>query len=121
MTNGKFSFEFVVPPRHQLHLRGRVRLSYYAADKSQFTDAAGFYDKLIIGGSADGITGNDEGPTVEVFLEDEQFMPGGTVDEDPILLVNLTDDLGINVTGNSIGHDLEAVLDEDTRNSIVLT
>ncbi|OAV44162.1 type IX secretion system sortase PorU [Lewinella sp. 4G2] len=119
VTNGKFSFEFVVP-RDINYAFGAGKISYYASDRSQFTDAAGFYDKLIIGGTAEGITGNDEGPTVEVFLEDEDFVSGGTVDEDPILLVNLTDDLGINVTGNSIGHDLEAVLDEDTRNAIVL-
>ncbi|NJC25829.1 type IX secretion system sortase PorU [Neolewinella antarctica] len=119
VTNGKFSFEFVVP-RDINYSFGAGKISYYAADKSQFTDAAGFYDKLVIGGTSEGNVGNDEGPTVEVFLDTEDFMTGGTVDEDPVLLVNLTDDLGINVTGNSIGHDLEAVLDEDTRNAIVL-
>jgi hypothetical protein len=34
--------------------------------------------------------------------------------------VRLTDDNGINVVGNSIGHDLEGVLNEDTENTYVL-
>ncbi len=119
VTNGKFSFEFVVP-RDIDYQFGAGKISYYAADTRAFTDAAGFYNQLVIGGTEEGVVPNDEGPVVEVFLDDEDFVTGGTVDADPTLLVHLTDDLGINVTGNSIGHDLEAVLDEDTRNPIVL-
>lgn len=119
VTNGRFSFEFVVP-RDINYAFGAGKISYYAADKSQFTDAAGFYDKLIIGGTSPNEVLDDEGPTVEVFMDSEDFISGSQTDEDPLLIVSLTDDLGINVTGNSIGHDLEAVLDEDTRNSIIL-
>lgn len=119
VTAGKFTFEFVVP-RDINYAFGAGKISYYAEDPSQFTDAAGFYNQLIIGGTSDEIISDDEGPLVEVFMDNEDFISGGETSEDPILLVNLTDDLGINVTGNSIGHDLEAVLDEDTRNTIVL-
>ncbi len=119
VANGKFSFEFVVP-RDINYAFGAGKISYYAADKTQFTDAAGFYDKLVIGGTSTDVVADDEGPTVEVFMDSEDFIAGSQTDEDPLLLVSLTDDLGINVTGNSIGHDLEAVLDEDTRNSIIL-
>ncbi len=119
VTNGKFDFEFVVPSDIN-YAFGAGKISYYAADLDQFTDASGFYDKLIIGGTSTDVVDDDEGPTVEVFMDDENFISGGETSDDPILLVNLADDLGINVTGNSIGHDLEAVLDEDTRNSIVL-
>ena len=48
------------------------------------------------------------------------FLNHGITDENPILLVNLTDESGINVSGNSIGHDLEAILDGDTRNRVNL-
>ena len=119
VTNGKFSFEFVVPNDIDYEF-GPAKISYYAADKSQRTDAAGFYNRLIIGGTGDNSLANDEGPTVEVYLDDTDFIPGAEVSEDPVLLLHLSDDLGINVTGNSIGHDLEAVVDEDSRNPIVL-
>lgn len=119
VTNGKFDFEFVVP-RDINYAFGAGKISYYAADLQQFTDAAGFYDQLVIGGTSTEIINDDDGPVVEVFMDSEDFISGGETSADPVLLVNLTDDLGINVTGNSIGHDLEAVLDEDTRNAIVL-
>ena len=119
VTNGKFSFEFVAP-RDIDYTFGPGKVSYYAADRSQFTDAAGFYDRLIIGGTSQENAGNDEGPQVEVYFDDTDFMSGGQVSEDPVLLLHLSDDLGINVTGNSIGHDLEATIDGDTRNAIVL-
>ena len=119
VTAGKFTFEFVVPSDIN-YTFGPGKISYYAADKTQLTDAAGFYDRLIIGGTGDASVANDEGPQVEVYLDDTDFVSGGQVDEDPVLLLHLTDDLGINVTGNSIGHDLEATIDADTRNAIVL-
>ena len=119
VTGGRFSFEFVVPSDID-YAFGPGKISYYASDKTSFTDAAGFYDRLIIGGTGEDVVANDIGPEIEVFLDDTDFVSGGQVDEDPVLLLHLSDDLGINVTGNSIGHDLEAVLDEDTRNAIVL-
>ncbi|MEM6769606.1 MAG: type IX secretion system sortase PorU, partial [Bacteroidota bacterium] len=119
VTNGKFDFEFVVP-RDINYAFGAGKISYYAADPTQFTDAAGFYDRLVIGGTSTAIINDDQGPLVEVFMDTEDFISGGETTADPVLLVNLTDDLGINVTGNSIGHDLEAILDEDTRNAIIL-
>lgn len=119
VTSGKFEFEFVVP-RDINYAFGAGKISYYAADSQQFTDAAGFYDQLIIGGTSTEIINDDQGPLVEVFMDTEDFISGGETSADPVLLVNLTDDLGINVTGNSIGHDLEAILDEDTRNAIIL-
>ncbi|MCP9236731.1 type IX secretion system sortase PorU [Lewinella sp. JB7] len=119
VTAGKFSFEFVVPNDID-YTFGPGKVSYYAADRERFTDAAGYYDRLVIGGTGTGTDANDQGPTVDVFLDDTDFVAGGQVTEDPVLLLHLSDDLGINVTGNSIGHDLEAVLDGDTRNPIVL-
>ena len=119
VTDGQFTFEFVVPNDID-YAFGPAKVSYYAADRSQRTDAAGFYDRLIIGGTADERNANEVGPEVELFLDDTDFVPGAEVSEDPVLLLHLSDDLGINVTGNSIGHDLEAVLDENTRNPIVL-
>jgi hypothetical protein len=119
VTGGKFSFEFVVPNDIDYSF-GPAKVSYYAADRSRLIDAAGFYDRLIVGGTGENVNANDLGPQVDVYLDDTDFVAGGQVDEDPVLLLHLSDDLGINVTGNSIGHDLEAVIDGDSRNPIVL-
>ncbi|MEM9836210.1 MAG: type IX secretion system sortase PorU [Bacteroidota bacterium] len=119
VREGKFTFTFVVPSDINYEF-GAGKVSYYAADPSTRRDAAGFYDRLIIGGTNPNAVADDQGPQVDVFMNNEEFVFGGQVEPEATLLVKLEDDLGINVTGNSIGHDLEAVLDDDTRNAIVL-
>jgi hypothetical protein len=41
-------------------------------------------------------------------------------DENPILLARIVDSSGVNTTGNGIGHDIVAVLDENTDQSVIL-
>jgi len=117
VTNGRFQFTFVVPKDINYEY-GLGKISYYAENGQE--DAAGFYNNLIIGGTkADAVVDN-EGPLVEVFMNDSTFVFGGTTNADPTLLVLLSDENGINVSGTSIGHDLTAVLDNNTQNTFLL-
>ena len=45
---------------------------------------------------------------------------GGITDKNPELLVHISDNFGINTSGNGIGHDLTATLDGDRLGAIVL-
>lgn len=119
VTNGSFSFTFVVPKDINFEF-GKGKISYYAQDEGQKIDAAGTYENVIIGGTSSEGFADDLGPKVEVFMNTEDFVFGGVTDENPTLLVKLEDDNGINVVGNSIGHDLEGVLDNDTQNTYLL-
>ena len=119
VQNGRFTFSFVIPKDINYEL-GFGKISYYAVDNGDLIDATGWYDEVLIGGSnADAVT-DDQGPQIEVFMNTEDFVLGGITDASPTLLVQLEDDYGINVVGNSIGHDLEAVLDDDTQNTFLL-
>ena len=53
-------------------------------------------------------------------MNDESFIFGGITDNNPTLIVNLSDAQGINTIGSGIGHDLVAVLDEQTDKSFIL-
>ena len=53
-------------------------------------------------------------------MNNTAFVSGGKTGRNPTLLVKLFDESGINVIGNSIGHDLVAVLDGDSRQTYVL-
>lgn len=118
VVNGEFKFTFVLPTDINYTV-GNGKISYYAYDGDR-TDAAGNFNEILIGGSnANGVTDN-EGPTMQLFMNDENFVFGGSTNNNPTLLVNLNDDLGINVSGTSIGHDVVAVLDEDPQNSFIL-
>lgn len=119
VTNGVFSFSFVVP-KDINYTFGNGKITYYAADPTQRIDAGGSEERFIIGGSNPDGLADDTPPVVEVFMNTEDFVAGNIVNPDPVLVVKLADDFGINITGNSIGHDLEAFLNEDTQNSYLL-
>lgn len=116
VINGKYVVSFIVPKDIDYSF-GSGKISLYAENGT--TDAAGFNNTVIIGGSGGLITEN-EPPIVKVYLNDENFVSGGLTNENPLLIANISDDLGINVSGSSIGHDLVAIIDENTENQIVL-
>ncbi|MEE9439574.1 MAG: hypothetical protein V3V14_11280, partial [Saprospiraceae bacterium] len=117
-VNGVFNISFVVPKDINYTI-GKGRISYYAHD-NDILDAAGYYNDVVIGGSSENIFNDNEGPAMKIYLNNLSFISGETVNLDPILLVDLSDDIGINVSGTSIGHDIVAVIDGDTKNSIIL-
>lgn len=119
VKNGKFTFSFVVPKDINYNF-GLGKISYYAADSATMTDAAGYYQKITIGGTHKNALDNDQKPQMQAFMNNENFKNGGSTDTRPTLLLRLSDDYGINIAGNSIGHDLTAVLDGDTKNTIIL-
>jgi peptidase C25-like protein len=118
VTNGKFSFTFVVPKDINYEY-GFGKISYYA-DNGNDTDARGYFDQFVIGGTDPNAIADNQGPLVEVFMNNEDFALGGITSPSPTLLVKLSDDNGINVVGNSIGHDLTGILDENTQETYIL-
>ena len=117
VTNGAFNFTFVVP-KDIAYQFGPGRLSYYV--ESTTTNGHGHNNEKIIGGTDNTAVLDDHGPRIDLFMNDERFVAGGTVNDDPMLLAKLFDDNGINTLGNSIGHDLLAILDENTEQAVVL-
>ena len=43
---------------------------------------------------------------MNLYMNSTEFVSGGITDANPKLLIKLADDNGINITGNSIGHDI---------------
>ncbi|PSR03137.1 MAG: oxidoreductase [Bacteroidetes bacterium SW_11_45_7] len=117
VNDGKFSFSFVVPKDISYNY-GKGKVSYYSDNND--IDAHGYSDDIIVGGAADSVAEDDTGPQVDLFMNNEKFAFGGITDENPLLLAKLKDENGINTVGNGIGHDITAVIDEETDNTIVL-
>lgn len=117
VINGTFSFTFIVPKDIALSY-GLGKISYYAFNNS--IDAAGVDTTFSIGG-IDPIGVLDAvGPSVDLFLNDDKFIDGGITDATPVLYAKIFDENGINTVGNGIGHDLTAIIDENTAESINL-
>ena len=118
VTNGMFSFTFVVP-KDINYAYGPGRISYYATNPDR-VDAKGSSDEFIIGGTSNNIIQDNQGPEIQIFMNDESFVYGGITNTDPVLLIKLEDENGINVAGTSIGHDLSGTLDEDNQGTFIM-
>ena len=116
-SNGQFSFTFKVP-KDIGYDYGFSRVSLYAEDGT--LDASGYNDSLIIGGIDTTASLDEQGPDLELYLNDENFVSGGISNANPLLIVSVFDENGINTVGNGIGHDIELVIDNDYANSIIL-
>jgi len=117
VTNGRFSFTFKVPKDINFQF-GNGKLSLYAEDGTK--DANGVFTNFIIGGTGNNIGGDNTGPEIKPYLNDELFANGGITNQNPVLLVKLADSSGINTVGSGIGHDIVATLDNDNRKYFIL-
>lgn len=108
VTAGQFELAFIVP-KDILFQIGQGKISYYASDGVD--DARGSYNDFLVGGSSNNPVEDDTPPLVQVFMNDENFVSGGQTDENPIIFAKISDDLGINLSGSSVGHDLTGTLD----------
>ncbi len=118
IKNGLFDVEFIVPRDIKIPV-GTGRVSFYAENVAVEEDQSGRDDTILIGGINEDAPEDVQGPTVSLFLNDENFVSGGTVNNSPILIAKLQDENGIN-TSSGIGHDIIAILDGDETNPIVL-
>lgn len=117
VNNGKFTFEFILPKDIDYRF-GKGRVSYYAS--AQDKDANGYNQEIIIGGTNPNAQEDKEPPLVELFINDTTFVPGGLSDENPLVIAHISDNTGINITGNGIGRNMTLTLNEDVANSIVV-
>jgi len=117
VKNGDFSFSFIVP-KDISFAYGPGKISYYATNGQ--SDAAGCFKNVIVGGGATNALFDNAGPQVTIYLNDKNFVNGGTTNEKPVLYAHLTDSSGINTIGSSIGHDITAVLDGNLSKPVVL-
>lgn len=117
IANGKFDFSFFVP-KDINYQYGAGKISYYG--NSANSDASGYTNSIVVGGTNPNADDDKIGPEIELYMNDEQFAPGGMTDSSPLLLAIVQDSSGINTVGNSIGHDIVAILDQKTDQPIEL-
>ena len=117
VVNGDWSYQFIVP----IDIAYQIdygKFSHYA--NQELIDAVGSFREVYIGGTSNNPVTDSEGPRIDLYMNDDQFVFGGITNEDPDIYAVLFDSLGINTVGNGIGHDLIAVLDKETNSPIVL-
>lgn len=117
VKNGKFEFSFVVP-KDIAYKFGKGKISYYASNNQ--IDANGYTDTIMIGGTYELAEEDNKGPEIDLYINDSLFVFGGITAPNPQLLAYVFDENGINTIGNGIGHDIKAILDENSTQPIIL-
>lgn len=117
VKNGKFRFTFVMPKDINYEV-AQGKISYYINNET--VDGKGYDKNIYLGGSASNPVVDNVGPIIKPYMNDERFVNGGITPSSSKLIIKLFDDNGINYSGNSIGHDITAVLDNNPQTSYVL-
>lgn len=118
VSNGKFSFEFVVP-KDIVYPVALGKITLYAQHDTKVLDANGFKE-ILIGGSQNTVSFDNSPPQIQLFLGSTAFKSGDKVPSNTNLIAQLSDENGINITGVGIGHDIVAFIDGDEDNAWVL-
>jgi hypothetical protein len=111
VVDGAFEFTFIVP-KDIAYKFDYGKISFYAEDGT--CDANGYFSDIIIGGFDETASTDMTGPNISLYMNNVYFRDGGITDENPILLALVDDESGINTVGNGIGHDIIAILDDNT-------
>jgi len=117
VTNGKFSYTFIAPKDINYYM-GTAKISQYA--HNGITDAAGVDTNVAVGGYSDNPVISNVPPIVKPYINDTFFQNGGITGTNTSLYVSLFSETGINVSGNKLGHDMIAVLDENIEQPYIL-
>lgn len=118
VKNGQFEYSFVVPRDIRIPV-GNGKMSFYSKKNGALENQSGQNTNIKIGGINENAAADNISPKVKLYMNDENFVSGGTTNQSPILIAQLEDENGIN-TASGIGHDIVAILDGDESNPYIL-
>ena len=118
VSEGFFEIEFIMPRDTQIPV-GSGRVSFYSQQNNSLNDQTGYSSNIRVGGINEDAPEDNQGPLINLFMNDESFISGGVTNNTPILIAKLSDENGIN-TASGIGHDMIAILDGDESNPFVI-
>jgi len=117
VKQGVFTSQWIVP-RDLLPEVAPGKMIFWG--RSQKKRAQGSNNDRYVGGFAGNQLNDQQGPAIELFMNDRNFVSGGITDENPTLIASLSDSSGINTSRSGVGHDITMILNQDTRQQYVL-
>jgi len=111
ITNGHY--EAIVPIPKDVTIGKSARISLYAW--SGQSDATGSTENVMIDGIDTTIAKDTVGPVIALYLDTTAFHPGDVVKSNPIILMQLEDESGINTSTVGVGHQLSATISNPER------
>ena len=111
VENGQFELQFVVP-RNINYQFGSGKMTLYAVNNDQSTDALGASVDFVLGGTYEGASDDQSPPLIRPFLNDTLPVNSYFIKPDADLLLLLEDENGINISKSGIGQDITATLND---------
>jgi Peptidase family C25 len=113
VQNGGFTCTFVVP-KDINYQYGEGKIFVYAQTSDATSDASGS-SKVIVGGANNQTIADIQPPKTNVYLNDENFRDGGETNDSPIFIAKLSDENGLNVATDGLGHEMILMIDNTTK------
>jgi len=107
VEDNHFTGAYIVPD--DVRTGNTASIVTYIWDPVQKQDYASYYSSMKLNDEAVPVS-NVSAPQIELFLSSLDFRPGDTVGETPLLIARISDDNGINITGNA-GRNILLVID----------
>lgn len=112
VTNGQFTTSFILTRNISYRfLEGKISL--YAIDEENGTDASGATDRIRLGGTSPLQRSDNDPPEMDLYLNDPNFVNGSVVESSSILIARVFDENGLNISENSINQNITLTLNEE--------
>ena len=111
VRNGEFTFSFPVPMDINYSNEKGQMILFAAGNDGR--NANGAYDNFTVGGTAQGLVRDSVGPQIKLYLNTPTFQYGASVNATPMLVAELSDESGLNTSGNGLGHDIILIIDNN--------
>jgi hypothetical protein len=119
VENGRFTADFIIPKDISFETdKGRLLGYAYSGEGNQY--AKGIDSSFVIDGIDITSVPDEQGPDIKIYFDSRKFVSGDYVQKNPLLIVDLEDESGINTTGLGVGHKITAWID-DSPETIDLT
>lgn len=113
VENGRFSVNVSMPSEISDNFRPAQFLMYaYSTTEGDMREAAGSNRNFYVFGIDESVPADTIAPVIEsCALNHPSFSPGDKVNATPMLLADVSDNVGINLSGAGIGHSMSVTID----------
>lgn len=121
VSGGKFTIKVPMPSEIAYNFRPATFSFYaYSTDAGDKREAAGTDSNIYVYGYDESVDDDTTPPEIAMMvLNHEDFRSGDSVNESPMLIADVADDTGINLSSAGIGHSMTLTLDGKTSYSDV--
>ncbi len=112
ITAGKFEVNFRIPKNINYQI-GKGKISLYGVSESGLVDAGGATISFVIGGSNKDAPVDNTPPVISLYMDDTSFRNGGSTGKNTMLIAEISDENGINISNIGFGQDITADLNKE--------